>query len=120
VAVIIAWCNQHYLLRPLPQLRHEPQFRFDWYIKSRTSTELQRRCNTLIGLIEKEMKGEDDKKVGWFQNLNAATCTSRIWCSAHPSACPLNAPFRLRRSASLRRRAQQVKRRSRRIESIAK
>lgn len=43
------------------QLRHEPQFRFDWYIKSRTSTELQRRCNTLIMLIEKEMKDTQDK-----------------------------------------------------------
>lgn len=64
VTVIISWCNQHCPLPPPPQLRHEPQFRFDWYIKSRTSTELQRRCNTLIGLIEKEMKGEDDKKVG--------------------------------------------------------
>uniref|UniRef100_F1KRC8 Chromatin-remodeling complex ATPase chain isw-1 n=2 Tax=Ascaris suum TaxID=6253 RepID=F1KRC8_ASCSU len=36
-------------------VRAAPQFRFDWFIKSRTSTELQRRCNTLISLIEKEM-----------------------------------------------------------------
>ena len=27
--------------------------RFDWFIKSRTAMELQRRCNTLIMLIEK-------------------------------------------------------------------
>ncbi|VDD97846.1 unnamed protein product, partial [Enterobius vermicularis] len=40
-------------------VRAAPQFRFDWFIKSRTSVELQRRCNTLISLIEKEM-GEVD------------------------------------------------------------
>uniref|UniRef100_A0A8C5QL26 SNF2 related chromatin remodeling ATPase 1 n=1 Tax=Leptobrachium leishanense TaxID=445787 RepID=A0A8C5QL26_9ANUR len=35
-------------------VRNAPQFRFDWFIKSRTAMELQRRCNTLISLIEKE------------------------------------------------------------------
>ena len=29
-------------------VRNAPQFRFDWFIKSRTAMELQRRCNTLI------------------------------------------------------------------------
>ncbi|KAI7863815.1 SNF2 family N-terminal domain-containing protein [Spinellus fusiger] len=29
-------------------------FRFDWFFKSRTSQEIARRCNTLIGLIQKE------------------------------------------------------------------
>ncbi|CAI4228885.1 unnamed protein product [Auanema sp. JU1783] len=42
-------------------VRMAPQFRFDWFIKSRTAMELQRRCNTLIGLIEKEM-GEAEVK----------------------------------------------------------
>ncbi|KAF7726733.1 hypothetical protein EC973_008507 [Apophysomyces ossiformis] len=36
------------------EIRHSPQFRFDWFFKSRTSQELGRRCNTLIGLIQKE------------------------------------------------------------------
>jgi hypothetical protein len=36
------------------QIRAAPQFRFDWFIKSRTAIELQRRCNTIISLIEKE------------------------------------------------------------------
>jgi SWI/SNF-related matrix-associated actin-dependent regulator of chromatin subfamily A member 5 len=31
-----------------------PVFRFDWFIKSRSPQELQRRCNTLLGMIEKE------------------------------------------------------------------
>merc|ERR1719323_1733302 len=35
-------------------VRAAPQFRFDWFIKSRTAMELQRRCNTLITLTERE------------------------------------------------------------------
>ena len=31
-----------------------PAFRFDWFIKSRTPIELQRRCTTLISLVQKE------------------------------------------------------------------
>uniref|UniRef100_A0A0N5AGX8 SWI/SNF related, matrix associated, actin dependent regulator of chromatin, subfamily a, member 5 n=1 Tax=Syphacia muris TaxID=451379 RepID=A0A0N5AGX8_9BILA len=57
-------------------VRSAPQFRFDWFIKSRTSMELQRRCNTLISLIEKEM-GEVDiggkgKRGANAKNVNAS------------------------------------------------
>merc|ERR1712079_189647 len=52
-------------------VRNAPQFRFDWFIKSRTAMELQRRRNTLIMLIEKKMneieereKSERKKKTG--------------------------------------------------------
>ena len=38
------------------EVRKSPAFRFDWFIKSRTATELQRRCSTLIALIEKEFE----------------------------------------------------------------
>ncbi|KAJ7695171.1 P-loop containing nucleoside triphosphate hydrolase protein [Mycena rosella] len=31
-----------------------PVFRFDWFFKSRSPQELQRRCTTLLGMIEKE------------------------------------------------------------------
>ncbi|KAH6908618.1 SNF2 family N-terminal domain-containing protein [Coprinopsis sp. MPI-PUGE-AT-0042] len=31
-----------------------PVFRFDWFFKSRSPQELQRRCNTLLSMIEKE------------------------------------------------------------------
>merc|ERR1712141_890555 len=57
------------------EVRNAPQFRFDWFIKSRTAMELQRRCNTLITLIEKEMneieereKNERKKKSGASKN----------------------------------------------------
>lgn len=43
-------------------IRSAPQFRFDWFIKSRTSIELQRRCNTLITLIERENQELEEKE----------------------------------------------------------
>lgn len=36
-----------------------PVFRFDWFFKSRSTQELQRRCNTLLGMIEKEAAEEE-------------------------------------------------------------
>merc|ERR1711993_188259 len=57
------------------EVRNAPQFRFDWFIKSRTAMELQRRCNTLITLIERENheieekeKAEKKKKSGGSKN----------------------------------------------------
>lgn len=47
-------------------------FRFDWFFKSRTPPELQRRADTLIRLIEKELEDENVSRVGgvgwecWF------------------------------------------------------
>ena len=43
------------------QVRQHWQFRFDWFIKSRTPKELGRRVETLISLIEKE-SAEGEKK----------------------------------------------------------
>ena len=40
-------------------IRNEPRFRFDWFFRSRTSTELQRRCTSLLTVIEREMNGPD-------------------------------------------------------------
>lgn len=42
--------------------RSSPQFRFDWFLKSRTALELQRRCNTLITLIERENQELEEKE----------------------------------------------------------
>ena len=43
-------------------IRCAPQFRFDWFIKSRTASELQRRCNTLITLIERENQELEERE----------------------------------------------------------
>lgn len=40
-----------------------PVFRFDWFFKSRTVQELQRRCNTLLGMIEKEAEVRQAEEV---------------------------------------------------------
>ncbi|KAG2134024.1 SNF2 family N-terminal domain-containing protein [Suillus bovinus] len=40
-----------------------PVFRFDWFFKSRTPQELQRRCNTLLGMIEKEAEARQAEEV---------------------------------------------------------
>lgn len=43
-------------------VRNAWQFRFDWFIKSRTAGELQRRCETLTRLIEKENEELESKR----------------------------------------------------------
>jgi hypothetical protein len=40
-----------------------PVFRFDWFFKSRSVQELQRRCNTLLGMIEKEAEAQAQQEV---------------------------------------------------------
>ncbi|XP_074339857.1 putative chromatin-remodeling complex ATPase chain [Apium graveolens] len=37
-------------------------FRFDWFVKSRTTIELARRCDTLIRLVEKENQEFDERE----------------------------------------------------------
>jgi SWI/SNF-related matrix-associated actin-dependent regulator of chromatin subfamily A member 5 len=44
------------------EVRKAWQFRFDWYLKSRTPQELNRRVDILIRLIEKETQESDDKE----------------------------------------------------------
>merc|ERR1712113_767197 len=53
-------------------VRNAPQFRFDWFIKSRTAMELQRRCNTLITLIEREMNEIEEKEKAEKKNKKGA------------------------------------------------
>jgi SWI/SNF-related matrix-associated actin-dependent regulator of chromatin subfamily A member 5 len=68
-------------------IRQAPQFRFDWFIKSRTTLELQRRCNTLIMLIERENQELEDKekaeKKSQRQSNSAANSRSTKVLGAH-------------------------------------
>ncbi|CAG9760593.1 unnamed protein product [Ceutorhynchus assimilis] len=43
-------------------IRASPQFKFDLFLKSKTSIELQRRCQTLLMIIERENSGVEDKE----------------------------------------------------------
>uniref|UniRef100_A0A0B6ZJP7 SWI/SNF-related matrix-associated actin-dependent regulator of chromatin subfamily A member 5 n=1 Tax=Arion vulgaris TaxID=1028688 RepID=A0A0B6ZJP7_9EUPU len=54
-------------------VRQAPQFRFDWFIKSRTAMELQRRCNTLITLIERENMELEEKEKAERKKKGKAT-----------------------------------------------
>lgn len=42
--------------------RTSPLFRFDWFVKSRTTQELARRCETLIRLVERENAEYDERE----------------------------------------------------------
>lgn len=42
--------------------RTSPLFRFDWFVKSRTTQELARRCDTLIRLVERENQEVDERE----------------------------------------------------------
>ena len=44
------------------EIRKSWRFRFDWFFKSRTPVELNRRCDTLIRLIDKENEEADAKR----------------------------------------------------------
>ncbi|TQE02711.1 hypothetical protein C1H46_011684 [Malus baccata] len=44
------------------EFRTSPLFRFDWFVKSRTTQELARRCDTLIRLVEKENQEYDERE----------------------------------------------------------
>uniref|UniRef100_A0A7S0QUG6 Chromatin-remodeling complex ATPase n=2 Tax=Pyramimonas obovata TaxID=1411642 RepID=A0A7S0QUG6_9CHLO len=43
------------------EIRKSYLFRFDWFFKSRTAQELQKRCDQLVRLVEKENDDLDDK-----------------------------------------------------------
>lgn len=42
--------------------RTSPLFRFDWFVKSRTTQELARRCETLIRSVEKENQEFEERE----------------------------------------------------------
>jgi SWI/SNF-related matrix-associated actin-dependent regulator of chromatin subfamily A member 5 len=42
------------------EIRRAWQFRFNWYFKSRTGVEIQKRCDTIVKIVEKEI--EDIRK----------------------------------------------------------
>jgi hypothetical protein len=55
-------------------------FRFDWFFKSRTPPELQRRADTLIRLIEKELEDENVSRFCWGGEMCQCLTWGRGWC----------------------------------------
>ncbi|KAJ1648305.1 chromatin remodeling complex Adenosinetriphosphatase, partial [Dispira simplex] len=59
------------------EVRKSPLFKFDWFFKSRTPAELQRRCNTLIMMLQKGKSDPDDDVVGNQEKPKAKNGTAR-------------------------------------------
>jgi SWI/SNF-related matrix-associated actin-dependent regulator of chromatin subfamily A member 5 len=51
------------------EIRRAWQFRFDWYFKSRTAADIQKRCDILVKIVEREIE-ELHKKESIEENLN--------------------------------------------------
>lgn len=56
------------------EIRQYPAFRFDWFIKSRTTTEIQRRCHILINILMKDIEmDDDDSRIGAKRKSSASS-----------------------------------------------
>jgi SWI/SNF-related matrix-associated actin-dependent regulator of chromatin subfamily A member 5 len=55
-----------------------PVFRFDWFFKSRSPQELQRRCNTLLSMLEKEAEAEEKRKEEAAKPKLSASARSKV------------------------------------------
>jgi len=81
-------------------VRQAPQFRFDWFIKSRTTLELQRRCNTLITLIERENQELEEKEKADRKNQRQSTSSANSRSKSALGNCDLNATSTSKASTS--------------------
>jgi hypothetical protein len=43
------------------RIAKEPLFRFDWFIRTRTPSDLARRAHKLIGFVEREQRDIDER-----------------------------------------------------------
>ncbi|CAF1054462.1 unnamed protein product [Adineta ricciae] len=66
-------------------IRQSPQFRFDWFLKSRTSIELQRRLNTLITFVERENQELEERERAEKKKGRASTKNSNALNSSQNS-----------------------------------
>lgn len=63
------------------EIRRAWQFRFDWYFKSRSAPEIQKRCDALIRIIERENSELRDKP----KSSEAATAEAAVAPAAAPA-----------------------------------
>ncbi|KAK1278455.1 putative chromatin-remodeling complex ATPase chain [Acorus gramineus] len=84
--------------------RTSPLFRFDWFVKSRTTQELARRCDTLIRLVEKENQEyeERERQARKDKKLAKSSTPSKRSMTRSPAAetSPL-ASFKKRKPSSI-------------------
>lgn len=58
------------------EIRRAWQFRFDWYFKSRSAQEIQKRCDAIVKFVEKE--NEEFKKIEEAERQKAASEPSPV------------------------------------------
>ncbi len=46
------------------EIRRACQFRFDWYFKSRSAQEIQKRCDAVVKIVERENEELRKKELG--------------------------------------------------------
>ncbi|GMI72169.1 chromatin-remodeling protein 11 [Hibiscus trionum] len=78
--------------------RTSPLFRFDWFVKSRTTQELARRCDTLIRLVEKENQEYDERE---RQARKEKKLAKNITPSKRGGRQPTESPAQLKRPKQL-------------------
>ncbi|KAL0927877.1 hypothetical protein M5K25_002098 [Dendrobium thyrsiflorum] len=82
--------------------RTSPLFRFDWFVKSRTTQELARRCDTLIRLVEKENQELDERERQARKDKKLAkksTPTKRSMMKPPTAESPALASFKRRKQS---------------------
>jgi len=72
------------------EIRRSWQFRFDWFLKSRTAIELNRRCDTLIRMIEKENQEIDAKRASAKRGPKPGSKRSKPASTDKGKAAPLS------------------------------
>ena len=76
--------RQWHVRRIRKDITEFPVFRFDWFLKSQSAQELQRRCNIFLGMIEKEaeVKQQEEFKAkgGARGNVSFVDITISIVC----------------------------------------
>lgn len=67
------------------EIRKSPLFRFDWFLKSRTALEIQRRCSTLVIIIGKEFgsKNENDDEDDDVASHTGSVSSKRKLLASH-------------------------------------
>lgn len=80
-------------------IRRAWQFRFDWYFKSRTGLEIQKRCDLIVKIIEKENeeirkqeKEEEEKRLAGQQPESAVPGDGAATAAAKPAAVAASPP----------------------------
>ncbi|XP_042390716.1 ISWI chromatin-remodeling complex ATPase CHR11-like [Zingiber officinale] len=81
--------------------RTSPLFRFDWFVKSRTTQELARRCDTLIRLVEKENQEYDERERQARKDKKHSRTPTKRLSKGQANETPALTSFKKRKQSSM-------------------